>query len=220
MYEGVAQQIHQLIADGALKPGDMLPPERELAERFRVSRSSVRDAIRALELIGLVVPRQGEGTIVADVSPDALVAPLRSVLVRRREFIAELIDVRKMLEPPLAARAAQHATDEEIARLEAILDRQRVKMMRGESTVEEDTEFHYAVALAARNTVLQKVLDVLMDLLRESRTRSLQVEGRLQRSFAGHRRVLDAIRRHDPAAAERAVRQHLGEIEAIVLKGL
>jgi GntR family transcriptional repressor for pyruvate dehydrogenase complex len=220
VYEGVAQQIQRLIVDGVLKPGDMLPPERELAERFRVGRSSVRDAIRKLEFIGLVVPLQGEGTVVANVSPEALVAPIASILLRKRELIAELLDVRKMIEPALAGRAALHASAEEIARLAAILDRQREKMLRGEPTVEEDTEFHYTIALAARNSVVLKVLDVLMDLLRETRARSLQVEGRLQRSYAGHRRVFDAIRRRDPEAAERAVRRHLQEIESIVMKKL
>ncbi len=218
VYEGVARQIQRLIVDGVLKPGDMLPPERELAERFAVGRSSVRDAIRKLEFAGLVVPRQGEGTMVAYASPETLAAPIAGVLLRKRELIAELLDVRKMLEPSLAARAALHASDEQIARLEAILGRQREKMLRGESAVEEDSEFHYTIALAARNSVVLKVLDVLMDLLRETRARSLQVEGRLQRSFAGHRRVLDAIRRRDAEAAERAVRQHLQEIESIVLE--
>jgi GntR family transcriptional repressor for pyruvate dehydrogenase complex len=220
VYEGVVRQIQRLIADGALRPGDMLPPERELAERFGVSRSSLRDAIRSLELAGLLVPKQGEGTLVADVSPDALIAPIASVLVRKRELISELLDVRKMLEPALAARAARNATPEDVARLEEILKRQREKALRGESWVEEDSEFHYAIARAARNSVVLKVLDVLMDLLRETRARTLQVDGRLQRSLAGHRRVLEAIRRRDAAAAERAVKQHIEEIESIVLKKL
>ena len=220
VFEGIAQQIQRLIVDGTLKPGDRLPPERELAERFGVARSSVRDAIRTLELVGLVVPRHGEGTVVADISPEAVVTPIASVLLRKRELIGELLDVRKMIEPPLAARAAVRATDEEIARLEDVLRRQREKMLRGESTVEEDTEFHYLVALAAKNSVVRSVLDVLMGLLRETRALSLQTRGRPQRSLAGHRRVLEAIKRHDPEAAERAVREHVEEIEAIVLKKL
>lgn len=220
VFEGVARQIQRLIADGALSPGDMLPPERELAERFAVSRGSVRDAIRTLEIVGLVAARQGEGTVVADVSPEAMAAPLASVLVRKRELLAELLEVRKIIEPALAARAARRATDQDVARLEEILRRQRARMVRGESTVEEDSEFHSVLAHAARNSVILKVLDVLMDLLRETRARSLQVEGRLQRSFAGHRRVLEAIRRRDPDAAERAVRRHLEEIESIVMEKL
>ncbi len=218
IYEDVARQIQALIADGALAAGDMLPPERELAERFAVSRGSVRDAIRVLELVGLVVPRQGEGTVVADVSADAVVAPLANALLRKRELIVELIDVRKMIEPPLAARAAANASPEEIARLEEIYGRQREKTLRGEPTVEEDGEFHWAVAAAAGNGVVRKVLDVLMDLLRETRARTLQTAGRPAKSLAGHRRVLEAIRRGDGAAAEQAMRRHLREIEGIVLK--
>ena len=220
LHEQVAKQIERLIAKGVLKPGDRLPPERELAVNFGVGRSSVRDAIRTLEVIGIVESRQGHGTVVREVSPDALVVPLASVLMRKREMIAELLDVRRMIEPALAARAARNATTEEIAHLDDILRRQREKMRRGEPGVEEDSEFHYAIAVAARNTVVLQVLDVLMDLLRESRTRSLQVPGRLERSFAGHQRVVRAIKRRDSAAAERAVRQHLKEIEEIVIRQL
>ncbi len=220
VFEGVAQQIQRLIVDGALKPGDRLPSERELVERLGVSRGSVRDAIRTLELVGLVVPRQGEGTVVADVSPEAVAMPLASVLLRKRELIAELLDIRQIIEPALAARAAQRASPEEIGHLRDILRRQREKALRGESTIEEDGEFHYAIALAARNSVVRRVVDVLMQLLQETRARSLQTSGRPQRSLAGHQRILDAIERRDPGAAERAVRLHLEEIEAIVLKKL
>jgi GntR family transcriptional repressor for pyruvate dehydrogenase complex len=220
LFEDVARQVQTLIVDGVLEPGDLLPPERQLAERFGVSRNSVRDAIRVLELTGLVVARQGEGNVVADVSTETLVAPIALLLLRKRKLVGELLDVRKMLEPALAARAAVHASDEQIARLEEILLRQREKALCGESTVEEDTEFHYVLALAARNSVVPKVLDVLMDLLRETRARSLQTPGRPARSLAGHRRILDAVRRRDPGAAERAVRQHIEEIELIVLESI
>jgi GntR family transcriptional repressor for pyruvate dehydrogenase complex len=216
VFEGVAQQIQRLIVEGALKPGERLPPERELCARLGVSRGSVRDAIRILELAGLVVPRQGEGTVVADLSPETVAAPIASMLVRKRELVAELLDVRKMIEPALAARAAERATDEDVERLEAILRRQDLKARRGEPTIDEDGEFHYQIALAARNGVVRSVLDVLMQLLRETRARSLQTPGRPRRSLEGHERILEAIRRRDPAAAEAAVRRHLEEVEQIV----
>jgi len=217
-YEQVAEQIQRLIAEGTLKPGDRLPPERELAIRFGVARSSIRDAVRTLEVMGILEPRQGTGTVVRDLSAESLVVPLASVLVRKRELVAELIDVRRMLEPALAARAAKNASVEEIAELDDILRRQGAKVRRGEPTIEEDSEFHYAIGRAARNSVLLKVLDVLMDLLRESRTRSLQAPGRAERSYAGHQRVLRAIKRRDAEAAEKAVRKHLEEIESIVMR--
>jgi GntR family transcriptional repressor for pyruvate dehydrogenase complex len=220
VYEDVARQLRRFIEEGRLGPGDMLPPERELAAGLGVSRGSVRDAIRTLELVGLVEARQGEGTVVADASPDALVVPLASMLLRKRELVGELLDVRKMLEPPLAARAAAHATPEELANLERILERQAEKTRRGEPAVDEDAEFHYAVALAAGNSVVRRVIDVLMDLLRESRARSLQVRGRPERSLGGHRRVLAAIRQGDGPGAEAAMRRHLDQIEQVVLKKL
>lgn len=218
VYEGVARQIERLISEGSLKPGDKLPSERELAEMFRVSRSSLRDGIRKLELLGLVEARHGEGTIVRDLSADSLVSPIASMLVRKRQLVAELLDVRKMLEPPLAGRAATNASADDIVHLADILRRQGEKVRRGELAIEEDSEFHYNIARAARNSVIIKVLDVLMGLLRKTRERSLQVGGRLQRSFAGHRRILRAIERRDAAAAEAAMRRHLEQIEEIIRK--
>src|SRR3954452_15189295 len=217
-YEQVAEQIRRLITDGTLKPGDLLPPERELAVKLGVGRSSIRDAVRTLEVMGILEPRQGTGTVVRDLSTDSLVVPLASVLVRKRELVSELLDVRRILEPALAARAAKNATAEEVMELEDTPRRQAEKMQRGEPTVEEDSEFHYAIGRAARNSVVLKVLDILMDLLRESRARSLQTQGRPERSYAGHRRVLRAIKRRDPDAAEKAVRKHLEEIESIVMR--
>jgi GntR family transcriptional repressor for pyruvate dehydrogenase complex len=219
-YEQVAEQIRRLISDGTLKPGDLLPPERELAAKLGVGRSSIRDAVRTLEVMGILEPRQGHGTVVRDLSADALVVPLSLVLTRKRELVTELLDVRRMIEPGLAARAAKNATPEEIAHMEAILDRHEAKLRRGEQAIDEDSDFHYALALASRNSVILRVLDVLMDLLRESRSRSLQVPGRPQRSFEGHRRILRAVRKGDAKAAEAAVRKHLKEIEHIVIEKL
>ena len=219
-YEQVAEQIRRLITEGTLKPGDLLPPERELAQRLGVSRSSIRDAVRTLEVMGIVEPRQGHGTVVRDLSADSLIIPLASVLTRKRELVSELLDVRRMIEPSLAARAAKNATPDEIARMEDILRRHGEKLRDGVSTMEEDSEFHYAIALAARNSVVLKVLDVLMDLLVESRSRSLQVPGRPERSYKGHQAILRAIQRRDAKAAEKAVCKHLEEIEKIVMQKL
>jgi GntR family transcriptional regulator, transcriptional repressor for pyruvate dehydrogenase complex len=218
IYEEVAQRIDRYIQD-ELKPGDKLPPERRLAELFSVSRSSIRDAIRSLELVGLVEPRQGVGTVVQSRDTSAVIT-ISSALMRKRKSVSELLDVRKIIEPPLAARAAVNATDEELAEMEDILRRQGEKVRRGELAMEEDTEFHYSIALAADNSVVLKVLDVLMDLLRETRERSLQVEGRLHRSYAGHRRIMAALKKHDAAEAEAAMRQHVNDIEEIVLTKL
>ena len=217
VYEGVAKQIERLILK-RLQPGDKLPSERELAETLGVSRSSIRDAIRSLELMGMVEPRQGAGTIVREISSESLVNPLANAIKRKEDLIGELLDFRKMLEPQLAARAATRASPDEIAEMEDILDRQDRKLRAGESAIAEDSEFHYAIALASGNSIVLKVLDTLMDLLRDSRERSLQEEGRPQKSLAGHRRILTAIKRRDIDGAKAAMRRHIENVEQIVLR--
>ncbi|HXP80534.1 MAG TPA: FadR/GntR family transcriptional regulator [Verrucomicrobiae bacterium] len=218
LYQKVVKQVQDIIRDGLLRPGDMLPPERELAEQLHVSRGSLREAILALESMGLVEPRHGEGTIVRDLSAAPLVNQLSVMLMQKRALVGELLEFRLMVEPTLAARAAANATEEEIAHLEEILSRQKAKVDHGELAIEEDSKFHYAIAQAARNSVVLKVLDVFMDYLRESRELSLQVEGRPQRSLNSHRRILNAIARKNPAAAEKAMRRHITAIEGLVLK--
>jgi len=217
VYQEVARQLERRITE-ELKPGDLLPPERELVRMLGVSRDSVRNAIRTLELMGLLEPRQGIGTVVCGVA--AKTNPLATALLEKREMVAELIDVRKMIEPPLAARAALHISPNAIADMEEILARQKRKVAQGRLGIEEDSEFHYAIALASDNSVILKVVDVLMDLLRETRESALQVEGRQEKSLAGHHRILSALKLGDAAAAEAAMRRHLQEIETVVLKKL
>ncbi|MGC2324155.1 MAG: FadR/GntR family transcriptional regulator [Terriglobales bacterium] len=219
VYEEVARQIQNHIFEN-LKPGDVLPPERELAQRFGVSRSSVRDAIRSLELIGLLEPQQGRGTVVCEPSGNAVMGSLTALIRQKRKLVKELLDVRKLVEPALARRAAPHVSDSQIAELEQLLERQSSKVRNGELAIEEDNEFHYLIALAADNAVLLQIVDVLMDTLHETREKSLQTGGRLHKSLAGHRRILAALKHRDPAASEKAMRQHLEEIEAIVLRKL
>ncbi len=216
VFEDVAKQLERLILE-KLKAGDKLPSERELAEMLQVSRSSIRDAIRVLELMGLVEPRQGAGTIVRDRSAESSVSPFSSALKRRQELVSELLDFRKMLEPPLASRAATHASADEISEMEEILQRQEVKLSRGEAAIGEDAEFHYSIALASGNSVVLKVIDILMDLLRDTRERSLQVPDRQEKSLAGHRRILSAIKRRDAEAAKSAMHRHIEDVEEIVL---
>jgi len=217
VYEEVAKQIERLVLT-KLHPGDKLPSERELAEMLGVSRSSIRDAIRSLELVGLVEPRQGAGTVVREITSEVLVTPLSSILAHKRQLVGELLEFRKMLEPSLAARAATQASTEKLSAMEEILERQANKLAHGELAIEEDSEFHYTIAMASENSVVLRVLDILMDLLRETRARSLQRKGRPEKSFAGHRKILSAIKRRDATAAEAAMRQHLKDIEEIVVE--
>jgi GntR family transcriptional regulator, transcriptional repressor for pyruvate dehydrogenase complex len=216
VYAEVASQIHRLIAQGRLEPGDRLPPERELAEMFGVSRTSVRDAIRVLEMRGLVEPRHGDGTVVKQIPIDALVTPLAEALAASKDLTADLFDMRRMLEPPLARVAALRATDEDITAMEHILSRQAERVRAGGIAIEEDNAFHYRIGTAAKNQVVLRLMDVVMDLLRESRARSLQGPGRAEKSLNGHRRILSAISDRAPDAAAEAMRLHIEEIEQVL----
>ena len=219
VYAKVAEQLQAHIIN-ELKPGDMLPPERELVQRFGVSRSSIRDAIRRLEAVGLLEPRQGVGTVVRDVAADTVVAPVASVLLQKRKTIEELLDVRMIIEPALAARAALHASPEQIAEMTEILRRQEEKVLQGELATEEDSDFHYSIALAVDNSAMLKLVHVLMDSLRDLRERSLQMGGRQQKSLAAHHRIFAAIKQGNAAAAEAAMRRHLSEVEKLILQQL
>ncbi len=220
IYEHIVQQIHTLIREGSWEPGDQIPPERELAERFQVSRTSVREALRALEMQGIIESRQGGGTFVRSADPDALIPPLAAAILRGRRELEEILDVREMLEPGIARRAAERATSEHITEMEQLLERQRGCIARGQSFVDEDTAFHYQLALASDNRVLLGLHNVILDLLRESRQSYLHVPDRPQLSLRGHEAILAAVRKHDGDAAYRATYYHISEVRKGIVRAL
>jgi GntR family transcriptional regulator, transcriptional repressor for pyruvate dehydrogenase complex len=185
--EEIATRIRTLILDGTFRPGRPLPSERTLADRFGVSRGSVRDAFRMLETLGLLESRHGQGTFPHELSVDRLVTPLASVLTARRDLRDELIDVRRMFEPAVARAAAARATA-------------------------EDTAFHAAMARATHNRVVVRIMETLNDLLVESRKQSLQQTGRPRRSLAGHEAVVAALRARDAEGAALAMHEHIDQI--------
>ena len=217
IYKEIVRQIKALVGDGKLKSGDRLPPERELTERFRVSRTSVREALRALESTGLIEIRPGEGAFVRQVSVEALIEPLALVILTQREAIAELYEARRLLEPPIAGLAARRATPEEIAELGRVLDEQAREVAAGRTGLGQDAAFHRAIADSTHNRAITRIVTTLMDLLAQSREESLQPPGRPQRSHQDHRRVLAAIVAGDARAAERAMLGHLIGVERLVM---
>jgi len=199
----LSKEIELRLKKGSYKvevlDGDVV--RTNLSKGLGFSREDRDTNIRRIGYVASEITKNGGIAICAPIAPYDLV---------RKQ-------VRQMIEPPLAARAAKHAAAEDLSRLEDILRRQKEKIDRGELAIEEDSEFHYTIARAAKNSVVLKVLDLFMDLLRESRERSLQVEGRTQKSFAGHRRILTAICGRNALAAEQAMRRHIQEVERIVL---
>jgi len=217
LYQGIVTQIEGLLDRGELRPGDQLPPERQLAEQFQVSRASVREALRSLELLGIVETRAGGGTFVRQAQPEDLSRPLTS-LITRGHSIPDVIDVRGLIEPAIAERAARNITDAEIAELRDIIAAQERKVALGESYAEEDTRFHETIGTAARNELLVTVLGVIWDVLRASREEWLLTERRAHESLDAHRRILGALERRDPAAARAAAAEHIRAVGEGVLQ--
>ncbi|HEV8311130.1 MAG TPA: FadR/GntR family transcriptional regulator [Methylomirabilota bacterium] len=217
IYEEIVRQIKGLIADGQLKSGDRLPPERDLAERFRVSRTSVREALRALESTGLIEIRPGEGTFVRQVSVESLIEPLALVILTQREAIAELYEARRLLEAPIAALAARRASPDDVAEMTRVLDEQAREVAAGRTGVAQDAAFHTAIAHSTHNRAITRIVTTLVDLLTQTREESLQTPGRPERSHQDHRRILAAIRARDESGARQAILDHLAAVEALVM---
>jgi GntR family transcriptional repressor for pyruvate dehydrogenase complex len=218
IYQEIARQVKSMIAEGRLKGGDRLPPERDLADKFVVSRTSVREALRALESLGLVEIRPGEGTFVREASIESLVEPLALLMVSQREAIGELFEARRVLEPSLAALAAERATPEEISEMERILDEQAREVAAGRTGLAQDAQFHAAMGAAAHNRAITRITHAIMDLLTQSREESLNTPGRATRSHEDHRRILDAVHRRDVEAARRAMLEHIEAVEELVVE--
>ena len=217
--EEIADRIRRLLLDGTLPQGRPLPSERDLAERFGVSRGSIRDALRMLETIGLLDTRHGQGTYPTELDVARLVAPLASVLTYRRDLQTELMDVRRMFEPAVARVAAVRVTAEDLDDLQRILETQRRKRKTGQSAILEDTAFHAVLARATRNRVVMSIMETLNDLLVESRKLTLKQKGRPERSIKGHEAVIAALHAGDGDAAADAMRRHIDEIADLLEKG-
>ena len=215
LYEDIVGQIQEFIREGILKPGDRLPSERELAERLQVSRSSLREAIRALELKGLVVSRPGAGTFISTESLDSLISIIAASLAQAADYLHDVFEVRRLLEPQIAAMAAERANHEDIQRMDEALREQEGQIARGETGVEGDTAFHFAMAQATQNHALTKVVSTIADILRQSRDQSLQTPGRPQRSLASHRHILDMIEGSNVEGARSAMQYHISEVEPV-----
>ena len=213
LYEDIVQEFSSLIRQGVLKPGERLPSERVLADQLQVSRSSVREALRSLELQGLVISKRGSGTFINTDNLESMVALLASTLTSGADTLKHIFEMRHMLEPQIAALAAQRANKQEVAELESILEEQVKEIADGGTGVDSDTAFHFAMASATHNSALVKVISAVEDILRRSRNQSLQEPGRPQRSLASHREILGMIHSGDAAGARRAMEYHLTTVE-------
>jgi GntR family transcriptional repressor for pyruvate dehydrogenase complex len=198
IYKTIARQIESLITSGKLKDGDRLPPERDLAKAFGVSRHSVREAMRTLE----------EKLIMAQ------------AILKEKNKLSEIFQFRRMLEPYIASLAAKNATPEDIAHCESILLKQTRKetSFNVEDMVNLDKAFHICLAKVSKNRILFRVSETINNILQECRDKAYQGKFRLDKSVEGHKRILLAIKKKDPNLASSEMHDHIRLIEDLVLR--
>ncbi len=214
LYEQVAQQIQELIVSSGWPGGSKMPGERELGERFGVSRTVIREALKALSERGLVAIHPGRGIFVADLSADALKEPMKLLFQRRNFSYENLVETRRVLEVEIAGLAAERALPEHTEKMrEAIAEMDRTIGER-ESFINADHAFHVALADATQNPLLPMLIDSIGELVRETRRLVVGVTGSTSRGQHYHRQLLDAVERHDAATARRTMGEHLDQFDA------
>lgn len=222
IYEKIVDQIGQLVAEGQLKPGDRLPSERELVERFQVSRASIREAISALEMMGLIEVRSGEGTYIRVVNIDSVVAPLAWMLFIEKDTDLELYEVRKILEVQAAGLAAERAEEEDINELFEALEIMRIDLESHRLGEEADHHFHYAIARATHNKILFRLMNTISDTMRKtlqsSRSKLYEDRSTPEKLYQEHYLLYEAIKNHDMERAQKLMLEHLVGVENYLAK--
>jgi len=217
LHEKIVNQIQALIEKGRLRHGDQLPPERELAKIFKVSRHSVREAIRILEHKNVVKSRPGSGTYIILEDESFVVEFLAKAINQEKHTLAEIFQFRELLEPQIAALAAKNATKEEVSVLQDILERQQNEADNNRVSKELDEDFHLALAKATGNSVLLQVVELLGYIFLKSRHEFSQSLHRNRLSIKGHRKIFKAIKDANSIAARELMTDHLNAIRQLVL---
>jgi GntR family transcriptional regulator, transcriptional repressor for pyruvate dehydrogenase complex len=213
LYEQIVQQIEESVLNGKLKPGDQLPAERELAQQLGVSRTAVREAVKALREKGLVEAYSGRGTFVTDGTTQAARQSFDlMVKIGQQEGAPHLAELRLILEPGIAALAAVRVTEDDLAAMReavAVMDRAQDDP---EAYIEADLDLHLALAETVANPLILSLIDSIVGLLREQRIKIFNVEGGPQRGQVHHKRILEAVERRDAEMARSAMRAHLEQV--------
>lgn len=205
----VARQLVQLLTAGDLAPGSRLPPERVLAERLGVGRSAVREALAALEILGIVQIRPGSGTYLQGGTSELLPATLGWGLMLAADRTRELLEIRSVLERAAVGFAMARATSGDLEALERYLDRQQASLHDPKKFIDADVRFHVKIAEMAGNEVLADLLQSIRSMLRVWVDRGVRTHEAIETAYSEHRNVLDAMKRGDPAEAEQAMAAHM-----------
>ncbi|WP_043442758.1 FadR/GntR family transcriptional regulator [Arthrobacter sp. L77] len=214
LYEQLVEQLLGYIESAKLRPGDLLPAERDLAERLGVSRATLAQALVALEVLGVIDVQHGTGAVLRH---RASVATVIKGLREHRSRLPDIVEARSTLEVRLAALAAERRTDEDLAAIDRALDEMRAEIDDGGRGARGDELFHQAVTAAAHSPVLAQLMAFIGEMVLETRLESLAQPGRPEQSLASHRSILEAVRAQDPVAAAAAMQRHIELVSDVAL---
>lgn len=214
-------KIKHMILAGELKPGDRLPPEKELSEALGLSRSSLREAVKALEIIHVLDVRRGDGTYVTSLKPEVLLGAMSFMAdIHQDASVLELFAVRRILEPAAAAMACGRVTPADVARLRSLLAEVAAGTLV-DDLVAHDLIFHRSVCELAGNAYLTSLLDTLSgSTLRARVWRGLTEEGSVERTLAEHRGIVDALESGDAELVSSRVTVHVSGVAAWLQRAL
>ena len=215
-YEEITSRLQTLVENDGLKPGDRLPPERQLAIMFGVSRNSMREAIKSLEQHGMLVSKPGAGTFIAANGKGNLASALEDAFARERYRLNDIFELRLLLEPQIANLAAQRISLSELEELRKLIEEYEKNLHDGLPVFFLDQAFHDAIAAATGNQSLMLLMEQMHDLLDESRDDALQSPTRSANSLHDHIKILSALSDRDPDRARYAMYEHLKHTREIV----
>jgi len=218
--EEVLEHVINWIIEGKFKPGDKLPSEKELAEIFGVSRLTVREALKQLELMSLVDIQQGDGTYVKYVKPESYMKSLLPLIVLDTNSIKDFIDVRLCVEKSIVQLFVKNANSEKIRRLNEIVDRMKVFVEYGNLADyhKEDVKFHLFLAQACGNKIFYYILNIIQDVLYKQIKEILITEEACKISVDKHIKLADAIKNKDVTKAQKIIEEHLIDAQKLLLK--
>lgn len=216
IYEEITTRLQTLVHNDDLKPGDRLPPERQLAIMFGVSRNSVREAIKSLEQHGMLISRPGAGTYIAANTRANLASALEDAFARERHRLDDIFELRLLLEPQIAHLAAQRISRPELEELRGLVEKYESNLTNGLPVFFLDQAFHDTIAAATGNQSLMTLMEQMHDLLDEIRDDALQSPARSANSLHDHKQILSALSEHDPDGAREAMTEHLTHTREIV----
>lgn len=209
IYEEVVEMIIERIRSGALNVGQKLPPERVLAEELRVSRTSLREALRALESMGFIYSVTGGGNYVSSISIENVLSPLSAMVAQDTKFASDIIDVRLHLEVHMAELAAKNATKQQVAQIYSAILNMQSEVEEGGNGIKGDNQFHLEVARASQNKAFAIISELVGELMAESRKATLNIPGQPLKSIEDHIVIFEAIRDGDGKRAATAMESHL-----------